>query len=158
MPPSPRRATLATVAASAGVSIATVSKVLNGRSDVAPATRTLVESLLRQHDYVAPAPRRDATRRGAIEIQVDKDLNAYSTEIIQGAVTAGEEVDVAVVVSVRRHSDRPSAWARDLAAAGRLALIAVTSELTVGHMTALSRAGLPLVMIDPLNQPRTRVI
>ena len=30
------RATLATVAASAGVSVATVSKVVNGRSDVAP--------------------------------------------------------------------------------------------------------------------------
>jgi LacI family transcriptional regulator len=159
MPSSPRRATLATVAASAGVSIATVSKVLNGRSDVSPATRSMVESLLRQHDYVAPAPRRgDATHRATIEVQLDKDLNTYSAEIIQGVVTAGAEVDVAVVVSVRRHTDRPIAWARDLAAAGRLALIAVTSELTAGHLAALSRAGLPLVMIDPLNQPHARVI
>ena len=46
------RATLATVAASAGVSVATVSKVLNGRSDVAPATRALVQDLLEEHDYV----------------------------------------------------------------------------------------------------------
>jgi len=46
-----RRTTLATVAASAGVSVATVSKVLNGRSDVAPATRARVKELLRTHDY-----------------------------------------------------------------------------------------------------------
>ncbi|WP_433363600.1 LacI family DNA-binding transcriptional regulator [Streptosporangium sp. CA-115845] len=54
MPASPKRATLATVAASAGVSVATVSKVLNGRGDVSPVTRSLVESLLEQYDYVAP--------------------------------------------------------------------------------------------------------
>ena len=53
-------ATLATVAASAGVSVATVSKVLNGRSDVGPGTRARVQSLLQEHDYVerrSPAPR-----------------------------------------------------------------------------------------------------
>jgi len=48
-----RRATLANVAASAGVSVATVSKVLNGRNDVAPATRALVQDLLDEHNYVA---------------------------------------------------------------------------------------------------------
>ncbi len=45
------RTTLATVAASAGVSVATVSKVLNGRRDVAPATRARVQEMLRAHDY-----------------------------------------------------------------------------------------------------------
>ncbi|MEO3859940.1 LacI family DNA-binding transcriptional regulator [Acrocarpospora sp. B8E8] len=156
--PSPRRATLATVAASAGVSVATVSKVLNGRSDVAPATRSLVQSLLVQHDYVASSPRRgESAGRDTVEVQLDKALNAYSTEILQGAVEAGADVGVAVVVSVRQRAARPVAWARDLAGAGRRALIAVTSELTTGHLSALSRARLPLVMIDPLNLPRARV-
>ncbi|MGW6503173.1 LacI family DNA-binding transcriptional regulator, partial [Nonomuraea angiospora] len=66
MPDTPRRATLATVAASAGVSVATVSKVLNGRSDVAPATRSLVESLLREHEYVQATPRREPC--GSVEL------------------------------------------------------------------------------------------
>ncbi|TDE31114.1 LacI family DNA-binding transcriptional regulator [Nonomuraea mesophila] len=157
MPASPRRATLATVAASAGVSVATVSKVLNGRSDVAPATRSLVEALLRQHDYVAPTPRRaEVTGLGSVELQFDADLNAYSTEIIQGAVAAAGEAGVGVVVSIRR-ADRTAAWARGLVAAGRRALIAVTSELTTGQLAALAKARLPLVLIDPLNLPRTRV-
>ena len=62
-----RRATLAHVAASAGVSVATVSKVLNGRNDVAPATRALVQELLHEHDYVArrvrPSPSSSACVR-----------------------------------------------------------------------------------------------
>ena len=57
------RATLATVAAAAGVSVATVSKVLNGRSDVAPATRGLVQDLLVQHDYVGRGA--DTVRRAS---------------------------------------------------------------------------------------------
>ena len=59
---SARRATLATIAASAGVSVATVSKVLNGRADVAPGTRARVADLLAKHDYVG---RRAGSRTGA---------------------------------------------------------------------------------------------
>ncbi|GGO02296.1 LacI family DNA-binding transcriptional regulator [Microbispora bryophytorum] len=157
MPPSRRRATLATVAASAGVSVATVSKVLNGRSDVAPETRSLVLSLLEQHDYVAPPQRRGEVAPDTIEVEFDADLNAYSTEIVQGAVQAGADLDVAVVVSIRRNADRTAGWARELVAAGRRALVAVTGELTSGQLAALSRARLPLVVIDPLNLPRARV-
>ncbi|MEU6412941.1 LacI family DNA-binding transcriptional regulator [Microbispora sp. NPDC046933] len=157
MPPSRRRATLATVAASAGVSVATVSKVLNGRSDVAPETRSLVLSLLEQHDYVAPPQRRGEAAPDTIEVEFDADLNAYSTEIVQGAVQAGADLDVAVVVSIRRDADRTAGWARELVAAGRRALVAVTGELTSGQLTALARARLPLVVIDPLNLPRARV-
>ncbi|MEU8277062.1 LacI family DNA-binding transcriptional regulator [Microbispora bryophytorum] len=157
MPPSRRRATLATVAASAGVSVATVSKVLNGRSDVAPETRSLVLSLLEQYDYVAPPQRRGEVAPDTIEVEFDADLNAYSTEIVQGAVQAGADLDVAVVVSIRRNADRTAGWARELVAAGRRALVAVTGELTSGQLAALSRARLPLVVIDPLNLPRARV-
>ncbi|WP_406313310.1 substrate-binding domain-containing protein [Streptosporangium sp. NBC_01639] len=158
MPASPRRATLATVAASAGVSVATVSKVLNGRDDVSPVTRSLVESLLEQHDYVAPPQRRrgDAAVPDTIEVELDADLNAYSTEIVQGAVQAGAEADAAIVVSIRTNADRAGAWARGLVTAGRRALIAITSELTAGQLAALSRVRLPLVVIDPLNLPQTR--
>ena len=43
--------TISAVAAAAGVSVPTVSRVLNGRSDVAPATRERIEVLLREHGY-----------------------------------------------------------------------------------------------------------
>ena len=80
------RATLATVAASAGVSVATVSKVLNGRSDVGPETRARVEFVLQQHDYVGrrPAPPKDNTATAKVEVLFAGNLNAYSIELIQG--------------------------------------------------------------------------
>ncbi len=160
----PRRATLATVAASAGVSVATVSKVLNGRSDVSPSTRALVQTFLQQHDYVAASPRRvEGEGRPVMEVTFDGDLHAYSTEIVQGVLDAGAIDGIAVVVSVRSggqqsiQAPRPTVWARGLAAAGRRAVIAVTSELTTAHLTALARERLHLVVIDPLNLPRARV-
>ena len=48
------RPTLETVAVAAGVSLATVSKVLNDRADVSAATRARVQRLLDQYEYVPP--------------------------------------------------------------------------------------------------------
>ena len=48
------RVTLAKVAAAAGVSVPTVSKVLNGHADVAAKTRSRVEALLADYNYAAP--------------------------------------------------------------------------------------------------------
>ncbi|GIF64561.1 LacI family transcriptional regulator [Asanoa ishikariensis] len=165
MPPKVGRTTLATVARSAGVSVTTVSKVVNGRSDVGPQTRALVESLLEQHDYIG---RRSPAAKGSaatarIELIFKGELNAYSTEIIQGVLAAGVEAGIAVAVSTRPRAaagvdaSRPRAWARDLAAAGRRAVIAVVDELTSADLAALSRAHLPLVVIDPLNLQRDQV-
>ena len=56
------RVTLAGVAEEAGVSLSTISKVLNGRADVSAATRARVEALLAERGYqrrvaAAPSPR-----------------------------------------------------------------------------------------------------
>jgi LacI family transcriptional regulator len=160
------RPTLATIAATAGVSVATVSKVLNDRSDVAVATRARVQQALQQQGYLPPAPRRVLTvaEQPTVELAFDGELHAYSAEIVQGVIDAGAEAAVAIVVSSRAGGPRnvvpqpPAAWARHLSTAGRRALIAVTSELTAGHIQALDRAKVPLVLIDPLNHPRARVV
>ena len=154
------RPTLATVAASAGVSVATVSKVINGHGDVAAATREHVQTVLREQEYVGPTPRRESLA-ASVEVVFDGDLNPYATEILQGvlgaAAGAGAEIGVRLGGLPRSGSGRPSAWARSLAAAGRRALIAVTSELTAAHLSALSRSRVALVVIDPLNLPQERV-
>ncbi len=159
------RATLAVVAASAGVSIATVSKVVNGRTDVAPATRKLVQQLLEQHDYVAR--RADPTRSAplstpsqrCVELLFRDDLNSYGLEVLQGVVDAGAAVGVGVIVSRRSNTSesggpRSAAWVNDLVANRRTAVISVVDELTAADVKALARARLPLVVIDPTNQPR----
>ena len=161
VPSRDRPATLANVAESAGVSVATVSKVLNGRNDVAPATRALVQDLLHEHDYVARRVR--PAQSPTIELCFHGQLNAYHTEVLQGAVEAGADAGVAVVVSVRPRwrraagAKRPAAWTRELVTAGRQAAIVVTSELGAADLTALSRARVPVVVIDPLNLPSARL-
>lgn len=155
------RTTLATVAASAGVSIATVSKVLNGRGDVSAATRERVQDVLRRHDYIGR--RSGSVRPPALELFFQGTLTPYSVEVLQGVVTAGDEAGIDVVVDVRptaQHGspkERPIAWARGLVAAGRVAVLAVTNELSDGAIDALTRARLPLVVIDPLNTPTAPV-
>jgi DNA-binding LacI/PurR family transcriptional regulator len=43
--------TIARIAEEAGVSVPTVSQVVNGRTDVAPTTRKRVEAIIRKHGY-----------------------------------------------------------------------------------------------------------
>ena len=58
-----RRVTISDIAAEAGVSVPTVSRVLDGRSDVAPRTHERIEQL-RDHGYQRPtAPLRRARPR-----------------------------------------------------------------------------------------------
>src|SRR5271165_7395800 len=68
-----RKTTLAAIAAEAGVSLPTVSKVVNGRPDVAPATRARVERLLGEFDYHRPGVR--GVRRGRRSGLVDLIFN-----------------------------------------------------------------------------------
>jgi LacI family transcriptional regulator, galactose operon repressor len=147
------RPTLATIAEAAGVSVATVSKVLNGREDVAPGTRALVQDLLQRHYYVGRSP----TRHPTVELIFHGPLSAYSKEIMEGVLGASGPSEVAVVLSMRRQTDPTvtrtpgaTAWALGLAAAGRQAVISVCNEMPATDLAALERAGLPLVVLDPL--------
>ena len=103
------RPTLETVAAAAGVSLATVSKVLNHREDVGAATRSRVQQLLDQYDYVPP--RRSAVSRGAdasrvIELVVTDPDSPYFAEIMRGVTSSAMDV----VVSSVPTSSEPHAW------------------------------------------------
>ena len=78
MRPNARRTTLADIARAAGVSVATVSKVVNGRGDVAPHTRIRVQELLHQHHYLAPVFRHtEAAESPTIEVQFKGGLKSY---------------------------------------------------------------------------------
>ncbi|WP_221350279.1 LacI family DNA-binding transcriptional regulator [Streptomyces beigongshangae] len=150
-----RRTTLADIARAAGVSVATVSKVVNGRSDVAPHTRTRVQELLRQHHYLAPVLRHTgAVRTPTIEVQFKGGLTSYVAETLEGIIDSAAELGASVVISKASHAPH---WARDLVSAGRRAVIAITSVYTTAHLNELARSGLPLVVLDPLHLPDSRV-
>jgi LacI family transcriptional regulator len=155
------RVTLATVAGTAGVSVATVSKVLNGRSDVSPVTRARVQEILQKHGYVGRRP--EQVSRETVELFYQGVLNAYSVQVIQGAVEAAQAADVDLVLNAHPphpptvSSGRAARWIRELVSNGRRAAIGLTSQLADADLAALARARLPLVVVDPANIPEPDV-
>jgi LacI family transcriptional regulator len=156
-----KRSTLASVASAAGVSLATVSKVVNGRDDVAPDTRAEVERLLEEHEYVRSAKRRVPSGSRTIALVFDDFMSPYATELIRGVTDAGVESEVDVVVgrfSIDRAGPSSGAgWAQRLVRDGRDGVLIVTSDLTLQQLAAFERARLPLVVIDPVHLPRADV-
>ena len=158
-----KRPTLGMVATDSGVSLPTVSKVLNGRADVAPDTRARVEAALRRHNYVPQPSRRTGSANRTIDLIFDDFISPYSTEILHGVTTAGAELGVSVVVgrcpvATAGPLAPEDAWARQLIESERKGLIVVTSELTSTQLAAFDRVGLHLVVIDPVNLPRADVV
>ncbi len=157
--------TLGAVASAAGVSLATVSKVLNGREDVAAGTRAQVQRLLDEHGYVPTAKRRPAGRPGSrhrtIGLVFDDFMSPYATELIRGVTDAGTDLGADVVVG--RFSDGSAGdtngigWARRLVQAGRDGVLVVTSDLSSRQFAGFGVAGLPLVVIDPVHVPQAAV-
>jgi LacI family transcriptional regulator len=150
---SQRRTTLAAIAAEAGVSLPTVSKVVNGRRDVAPATRALVERLLDEHHYARAGARRHRSA-GLVDLVFNGLDSPWAVEILRGVEEWGTVHSTAVVVSAVRHGNaRPASWTSTLASHDTDGVILVTSELTGSQFEQLRDADIPLVVVDPVNPP-----
>ena len=157
MTADPPRATLASIAAAAGVSLPTVSKVVNGRTDVAPATRARIERLLQEHRYLPPGRRR-AGRAGLLDLVFNQLDSPWAIQILRGVEDYSAEHARGVVVSAVRHSDaRPASWTSAVASHDTDGVILVTSEVTVDQWRQLHTKDIPLIVIDPVNAPGPEV-
>ena len=105
-----RRSTLVDIAAEAGVSVSTVSKVLNGRTDVAAGTRARIAALLRQHGYQV------ASRLGfgVVDLLIADLHSPWAEELLRGTMEAANEAGT----SVDRHHRALAAGVRRLAGPG----------------------------------------
>src|SRR5215472_6057410 len=153
-----RRATLAAVAREAGVSLPTVSKVVNGRDDVSEETRARIEQLLAVHQYVGWGQGRRKTAVRSICLVFDSFQNPYSMEISRGVMQAAAEAGTDVSISLTSVSTPGVTWADRVIRSGPVGLILVTSELSDTQRAHFTRARLPLVLIDPINLPGPEVI
>ena len=114
---SGRAGSLTSIAASAGVSVSTVSKVLNGRTDVAPETRERLGRILRQYGYQV-APRSGI---GVVDLLIGGLGGVWSEELIRGAVPGAEGGRVIVRASVKtqRQANRKTIAPTKQAPAGK---------------------------------------
>jgi LacI family transcriptional regulator len=148
-----RRITIALIAQEAGVSVPTVSRVLNGRSDVAPQTRRRVEALLHHHGYRRRAVRASATAR-LIDL-VFNDLDSpWAVEIIRGVEEVAHAAGVGTVVSaIHREVEPARQWLQNLRARASDGVILVTSTLESPLLAELKRLDVPMVAVDPVGGP-----
>ncbi|WP_027343521.1 LacI family DNA-binding transcriptional regulator [Hamadaea tsunoensis] len=148
-----RKVTIAAIAREAGVSVPTVSRVINGRSDVSAETRERVEELLTRHRYERRAT---AARRttGLIDL-VFNDLDSpWAVEIIRGVEDVAHAAGVGTVVSaIHRRSTSAKQWLDNLRARTTDGVIFVLSELAPPLQAELRRLHIPVVIVDPAGVP-----
>lgn len=102
---SRNRSTIHDIAEAAGVSVATVSRVLNGRDHVAPATRELVTRIVRERGYVANRSARSLQfgRTGLVGLLVPLVHPHYFSTMVAGATEALNEHDLRAVLAPTEH-------------------------------------------------------
>ncbi|WP_018543948.1 LacI family DNA-binding transcriptional regulator [Streptomyces sp. LaPpAH-108] len=145
-------ATLAEIAREAGVSAPTVSKVLNGRADVAAATRARVEELLRAHGY--RRRRAEATRSPLIDLVFHELESAWAMEVIRGVENVAREAGLSVVLSESAGRLTPGrTWADQVAGRRPHGVILVLSDLDDAQRALLTSRCIPFVVLDPAGDP-----
>jgi LacI family transcriptional regulator, galactose operon repressor len=146
------RVTIREVAELAGVSIATVSRVLNGRDDVAPETRELVGRVIRERGYVANRGARglSAGRTGLVGLLVPLVYPQYFSSILSGAAEALHENDLRAVLSPTGHQhDREQVSIDRLGHGLTDGALIVLPEESSEELVRLLDGGYRFVVIDP---------
>lgn len=143
------RVTIGDVAAEAGVSVATVSKVINDRYGVAPDTLSKVKAVIERLGYESSLVARSlrSRRTNVIGILV-ADIEPFSAELLKGAGAVIRRHDYELIVySGSGHGKEHSGWERRNVSrlGGTLTdgIILVTPTVEVVNDTV------PIVAIDP---------
>ncbi|MFL5706813.1 MAG: LacI family DNA-binding transcriptional regulator [Ktedonobacteraceae bacterium] len=142
------RPTIAQIAQIAGVSVPTVSKVLNGRTDVAWPTRERVERVIEENGFVrnraARALRKGKT--GLVDLILPRMDDEYYLPILEGVAQVLSEAGVRLVLTLTNYrSEQEVRWidtVTDRSTDGILPVL--PSEEAIEH---LERSGLPFVLI-----------
>lgn len=147
-----RRVTIAHIATAAGVSASTVSKVLNGNTDVSAVTRQRVQALLAEHGY----ERRPSAQSGTpllVDLVFQELESPWAIEIIKGAVAAAGEAGLNVALTSLSEHDNNRFWLDHICARGTQGVILLLANLDRRHKAELRSRGLPFAVVDPRGEP-----
>jgi LacI family transcriptional regulator, galactose operon repressor len=155
-PPFRGRATIRDIADLAGVSIATVSRVLNDRPDVAPETRENVLQVVREHGFSTNRGARGLSsgRTGMIGLTLPLVADAYFGPMLSGAAEALYERDMRIVLAPTLHEhDREVSLLERLMRGTTDGAILMLPEESIEELRMLQRQGFPFVVVDPREPP-----
>jgi LacI family transcriptional regulator len=146
------RVTIREIADLAGVSIATVSRVVNGRDDVAPETRELVTRVIQEHGYTSNRQARglSAGRTGLVGLLVPLVYPVYFSAILSGAAEALYEQDLRLLLSPTHHEhDREVSLLDRLVDGMADGALIVLPEESSEELEQLLDQGYRFVVVDP---------
>ncbi|WP_433498339.1 LacI family DNA-binding transcriptional regulator [Sphaerimonospora sp. CA-214678] len=139
--------TISYIAATAGVSIPTVSKVINGRSGVSPDTRARIEALIDEYGY------RKANRSNVMELVFDQLEDMWGMEIIRGVERVAREHRVGVALTEFGPERDETAYPNDdTLTRRRPACVVTVAQLSEEQREQLSAKGIPFVVFDPTTE------
>lgn len=147
------RVTINDVARAAGVSVSTVSKVVNQRYDVAPATSKRVMSVVAELGYetslVASSLRRQRTNVIGVLVA---EFESFSTELLKGISTAAAQTGYELLAySGRVAGESRTGWERR--SLSRLAGTLIDGAIIVTPTMLMPTTSIPVVAIDPHTGP-----
>lgn len=148
----PARVTIREVAELAGVSIATVSRVLNGRADVSDETRQVVRQVARDRGYGPRRPQPATTRgTGLIGVTMPFTHTSYFAAILSGAAEALYERDMRAVLCPTRHEHEREVSLLDRLMHGETdGAVLMQPEESNDELRLLTGNGFSFVVVDPL--------
>lgn len=144
------RVTIAEIAAHAGVSVPTVSKVLNGRSDVAETTRQRVQQVMADRGYQRRRP--GSTRPvGLVDVVLPGLDSPWVVEVLRGAEAEARKAGAQIVLTSADEApagDRR--WLDRLVARRSDGVVLVLSEARPEALEQLAALHTPVVLLDPV--------
>ncbi|MFC4532132.1 LacI family DNA-binding transcriptional regulator [Sphaerisporangium dianthi] len=143
----PPSVTIAYIAESAGVSIPTVSKVLNGRSGVSGQTRARVEELINRYGYRRPS----GSRSNILELVFRELEHMWAVEIIRGVEQVARKNRVGVMISALGLHDTPAMSLEDTVGRRPRCVLSV-AQLSPSEREKLTTKGIPFVVFDPIDE------
>jgi LacI family transcriptional regulator len=143
-------ATINDVAARAGVSTATVSRALNGKSTVDPELAARVLDAARELGYQPNGPARNLRRQAAavIALIISDVENPFFTAIARGVEDVAQGVGYSVVLCNSDESADKERRYIDVAIQERVAGVIVSPTSTATNVDLLTGRGTPVVAVD----------
>ena len=148
---SSNRSTITELAAQAGVSIPTVSRVLNGRPDVAPATRARIEQIIKESGYIRSSATKGLRKgsSGIIDLVVPGLDNPYVTEIVRGVEDVLERTGLRLALSFTQDQALGERqWLEKIADRATEGAILVLAHGQSSRLDELRQRGIPFVAVD----------
>jgi LacI family transcriptional regulator len=147
------RVKIADIALAAGVSVPTVSKVLNDRPGVSRATRARISALLQEHEY---EPRR-STPAGMLAVVLGELTSPWSVALVSALEDAAHEAGMGVILT-RMRSDSDEDWLDLIASRNVDGVVFGVVEMTAKQRARLDELELPFVVIDPRVMQSTDIV